>query len=114
MGMRYKLNTMKNDWAKVFGAEEWAFICRLGSAMNHDPEAKANFWETVKAKKLADVGYSIFSDYPKEIVEKPVSEKAKIAMKYCAPIIEMLRKGKHGVEPVSEEKEVREHEGEGS
>lgn len=80
---------MKTNWPEIFGPEEWAWIKRLGSSIS-DPEEKKSFWETVRDKKLADPGYSVFTDFPKEIVEV----KQTVAQKYCAEILTMLDKHK--------------------
>lgn len=54
---------MASRWADTFGSE-FSYICKLGGCLA-DPEEKKAFWETVKAKKLADRSWSIYQDYPR-------------------------------------------------
>lgn len=91
---------MQKRWAELFGTEEWSWIVKLGSSFT-DPEQKKAFWDTAKDKKLADPNYSIFTDFPKEFSPKPedepgISDKARMARRYCGEILEVLKHGKRG------------------
>ncbi len=71
-----------NKWQEIFGSE-FSYIVKLGSCLT-DPEEKKGFWETVKAKKLANPNWSIYDDYP------PAENATKRAMRECLDAV--LRK----------------------
>lgn len=77
-----------SDWAKIFGAEEWAYIQKLGSAI-HDPADKREWWENVKRLKMENPAFSIYELFPKEA--KPKNDAQELADRYCKPIIERLK-----------------------
>lgn len=77
---------MGENWKEIFGAE-WAYIIQLGSAI-HDPHAKKEFWENIKARKLADQRFSIYDLFPRH-------ENAKHkAMQECMDHLRSLRRPK--------------------
>jgi hypothetical protein len=75
---------MNTKWYDLFGSE-FEYIKKLGNAL-HDPEQKREFWEMVKAQKLADKNYSIYQDFPVE--EKDPKMKA---MRDCCEFVRGLR-----------------------
>lgn len=77
------MSSKLNEWKEMFGSE-WEWVVKLGSCFS-DPEEKKSFWETVKAKKLADPSYSVYSDFPRE----PSANKK--AMRECCDFVFGLR-----------------------
>ncbi len=49
---------------QLFSDDEWKYFLRLGNAMS-TAEEKSVFFDTIKAKKLANKNYSVFDDFPK-------------------------------------------------
>jgi hypothetical protein len=75
---------MGEKWSEVFGSE-WEYITRLGAAIS-DPHDKKEFWENIKARKLADPHFSIYSLFPR-------SENAtKRAMEECCSYVKSLQR----------------------
>ena len=90
------------NWKEQFGTE-WDYLIRIGSSII-DPEEKKAFWETVKAKKLDDPAYSIYTDFPLDLSTKTVDKlhnsiehekrnkfKESPSGKIAAETIEMLK-----------------------
>lgn len=76
---------MSQKWEELFGSE-WPWVQKLGSAIR-DPEEKKVFWETIKAKKLADSSYSVYSDFPS------TGNAKERAMVECCNFVRGLRRG---------------------
>lgn len=73
---------MGENWKEIWGSE-WHYVVRLGSAIS-DPKDKREFWENIKARKLADPKFSIYELFP-------TSKNPKaLAGKYCGEILEMI------------------------
>lgn len=85
-----------SKWRELFeSAEELNWFLKLGGAMPN-AEEKKTFFDTVIQKKQENPHYSLFSDFPKEPEsEEGISEKAKMARRYCSQILETLRRGKN-------------------
>lgn len=74
---------MNNKWEDIWGSE-WLYVKKLGSAIT-DPHDKKEFWENIKARKLADPSFSIYTLFPR-------SENAtKRAMEDCIGFVKSLR-----------------------
>lgn len=71
-----------SKWKHLFTEEEWKWAHKTSQSI-HDPKEKREFWEN-----LIEVKQSQSTE------ESPMSEKEKMARKYCGPILEMLRRGK--------------------
>lgn len=63
---------MGENWKERFGSE-WPYIMKLGAAIS-DPHDKREFWENIKARKMADESFSIYELFP---VSETATEKAK-------------------------------------
>lgn len=75
---------MGENWEAIWGSE-WPYLKRLGSAIT-DPHDKKEFWENVKARKLADASFSIYSLFPR-------SENATArAREDCCEYVKSLRR----------------------
>jgi hypothetical protein len=87
-----------SDWAKIFGAEEWAYIQAMGAAI-HNPQDKRDFWENVKKCKQENPNFSVYSLFPKDLsgTTNKKNDKQIIAVKYCQEIIMMLKGNKDDV-----------------
>lgn len=74
----------ENRWKDLFGSE-WEYILKLGSAIT-DPNDKKEFWENVKARKLEDPRFSIYTLFPR-------SESAtRKAMRECCEHVKNLQR----------------------
>jgi len=105
---------MTTNWVVIFGPVEWEWITKLGSSY-HDPEEKRVFWETVKAKKEADHAYSVFTDFPRDHINPPVSGKVNADdLRICREIIAMIeasnRKRKESDATPEQEKVTKEQQ----
>lgn len=73
----------EQKWKDLFGSE-WSYVKKLGEAI-HDPHSKKEFWENVKARKLADAKFSIYSLFPR-------NESATVkAREECINFVRSLR-----------------------
>lgn len=73
---------MGENWKAIWGSE-WHYVVRLGSAIS-DPHDKREFWENIKARKMADPAFSIYDLFPASKNHKLLAEK------YCGEILEMI------------------------
>lgn len=85
----------------AFSEEEYVFALKLAASIHADPEQQKSFWEVLISKKKDNPHYSLFTDFPKEPPQE-LSDKAKLARKYCGETLLMLRGGKN-----EGEKEIR-------
>lgn len=86
---------MTTNWSQLF-ADEWEYVCKLGSSI-HDPEEKREFWENLKARKLADPSFRVEDLFPRDpaaLEPPPASEDT--AKRACREILEMLDRAGHG------------------
>lgn len=77
------MTPVNDKWRNLFGSE-WPHIFKLSRCFS-DPDQQQAFLDSAKDKKLADPGYSIYSDYP-------TSENATVrARQECCDFVKSLR-----------------------